>query len=376
MIKVCHMTSAHGPEDVRIFHKECVSLAKAGYDVYLVERGDTYDKNGVHIVGIGEITGGRFHRMTAVAKAVYKKALEIDADIYHFHDPELLPYGLKLKRIGKKVIFDSHENYPKQIMIKKYLPIYFRKVISLLYKKYEEYVLGKIDAVIYPCMENGIHPMVGRCKNCVTIDNYPLLSELYDYYDEKKYVFKEEGALCYIGSLTYERGVSNVVKAIRDVDCKLYLAGRFVSSKYEDDVKQISGWEKVDYVGFLNRSQVREIINRSVIGISTLLNVGQYAEPWNLSTKVYEYISLGIPVILTKNKFDEMTIEKYKFGVCVDPDNINEFSNAIRVLLNNEELRREMGENGRRAVKEVFNWDTQAENLFSLYEELVKELEA
>ena len=104
MIKVCHMTSAHGPEDVRIFHKECVSLARAGYDVYLVERGDSYEKNGVHIVGVGQPSGGRLSRMTSFAKKVYQAALALDADIYHFHDPELLPYGLKLKRDRKSVV--------------------------------------------------------------------------------------------------------------------------------------------------------------------------------------------------------------------------------------------------------------------------------
>ena len=77
-MKVCHMTSAHGVEDVRIFHKECVSLAKAGYETYLVERGESYDKNGVHIVGVGEISGNRMKRMTQGAKAVYQKALELD----------------------------------------------------------------------------------------------------------------------------------------------------------------------------------------------------------------------------------------------------------------------------------------------------------
>ena len=109
MTKVCHMTSAHAPEDDRIFHKECVSLAKAGYDVYLVERGDSYEKAGVHIVGIGEVSGGRLDRMFHVTKQVCEKALALDADIYHFADPELLPWGLKLKRQGKQVIFDSHE---------------------------------------------------------------------------------------------------------------------------------------------------------------------------------------------------------------------------------------------------------------------------
>ena len=119
-MKVCHMTSAHDPEDIRIFHKECVSLAKNGYDVYLVERGDSYEKNGVHIVGVGTIPDSRLQRMTQGARRVYEAALALDCDIYHFHDPELLPYGVMLKKKGKKVIFDSHENTVEQIMEKEW----------------------------------------------------------------------------------------------------------------------------------------------------------------------------------------------------------------------------------------------------------------
>ena len=149
MIKVCHMTSAHEEEDIRIFRKECVSLAEAGYDVYLVERGDSYDKNGVHIVGVGEIPTSRLKRMTEGAKMVYQAARALDADIYHFHDPELLPYGLKLKKAGKKVIFDSHEMYTEQIREKPYLPHWFARLLSHAYGKYESHVLGRIDGLVY-----------------------------------------------------------------------------------------------------------------------------------------------------------------------------------------------------------------------------------
>ena len=92
MIKVCHLTSAHDAEDVRIFHKECVSLARAGYQVCLVAHGESYEKNGVRIVGVGELPQSRLKRMTEGGKMVYEAALAVDADLYHFHDPELLPY--------------------------------------------------------------------------------------------------------------------------------------------------------------------------------------------------------------------------------------------------------------------------------------------
>ena len=52
-MKACHMTSAHNQEDIRIFYKECVSLASAGYDVYQISSGSNYEKNGVQLIGIG-----------------------------------------------------------------------------------------------------------------------------------------------------------------------------------------------------------------------------------------------------------------------------------------------------------------------------------
>ena len=175
MIRVCHMTSVHPAEDVRIFHKECVSLAEAGYEVYLVEQGESSEKNGVHIVGVGQCSGGQLARMTSFAKKVYEAALAVDADVYHFHDPELLPYGLKLKRRGKKVIFDSHEKYTEQLKNKPYLPVWVTVPIAWCYGIYERFVLKQIDAVIFPCTMNGKNPFEKQCKRVAIISNTAIL---------------------------------------------------------------------------------------------------------------------------------------------------------------------------------------------------------
>ena len=116
MTRVCHFSSAHAPNDTRIFHKQCASLAREGYDVTLVVKakdsqsvGTTVEK-GVKVIQVPVDASSRLKRMLFGAKSIYRKALEVDADIYEFHDPELLPYGLRLARKGKKVIFDSHED--------------------------------------------------------------------------------------------------------------------------------------------------------------------------------------------------------------------------------------------------------------------------
>ena len=85
-IKICHMTSAHNSNDTRIFHKECVSLGKYGYDVSLVAHGSSFKKNGINVIGIGQIPSNRFKRMYSFAKEIYEKAISLNADIYHIHD--------------------------------------------------------------------------------------------------------------------------------------------------------------------------------------------------------------------------------------------------------------------------------------------------
>ena len=373
MTKVCHLTSAHKPGDVRIFYKECASLAEAGYEVYLVQRGESGEELGVRVVGVGMPSGGgRLERMTSFAKKVYEAALAVDADIYHLHDPELLPYGLKLKKRGKKVIFDSHEVYVEQIREKAYLPRWIRGLIAGVYGMYQSHVFRKIDAVVSPCPHRGQDPYATLCRRSVFADNYPLLQEMYDKYDPE--VVKLPRSICYVGGLTYERGITHLVKAADKADCTLYLAGPFSPPEYEQEVLSMPGSEHVCYLGQLSRQEVREAVQRCQIGMATILNVGQYNMGNNLPTKTYEYMSLALPVVLTRSKhpYNEETTNEWGFGVCVDPENTEEMAEVICDLLEHPEKMVQMGENGRRAVKEKFNWGTQEKKLFALYEDILR----
>ena len=111
MVTITHLTSAHPRYDTRIFFKECISLAK-NYKVNLIVADGLGDeeKNTVYIYDVGKVEG-RLNRIFKTTKKVLQRAIELDSDVYHLHDPELIPIGLKLKKMGKKVIFDAHEDY-------------------------------------------------------------------------------------------------------------------------------------------------------------------------------------------------------------------------------------------------------------------------
>lgn len=373
MYKVCHMTSAHPRYDTRILEKECTSLAKAGFQVFLIVNDDKADEqvNGVNIVSTGMKFSSRKSRMTKGAKAVYKVAKDLDADIYHFHDPELLPYGLKLFKAGKHVIFDSHEDYFKQIKIKTYIPGLIRKPVASFYYSYESKITRKIDAVIFPAAEpDGTTIFHGRSRREVIVGNLPILCD-----DRSVDVMKNIGSrtICQTGVLTAARGITEMVIAGYRTKSKVILAGPIAES-YKEILMNMPEYECVDYRGMVRHDEVLDIFRESAVGFSVLSNVGQYGEATNLPTKVYEYASFGLPVIgsVTPPSLKEF-LEKNNCGIAVNASNVDEIVNALDYLYNHADEAVSMGQNGKAAVERDYNWETDANKLVTLYKEILQE---
>ena len=354
-MKVCHMTSAHPAEDVRIFHKECTSLASNGYDVYLVEEGDSYEKNRVHIIGFGSIPSSRIKRMMTGAKTVYRCALSLDCDVYHFHDPELLPYGLKLKKMGKKVIFDSHEDVPAQIVDKTWIPKLLRNSISKIYKAYESYVVKRLDAVVVATSHIG-ESFKGRCKKYAVVNNYPRLDDIV-FHDTP---FSERDAIiCYAGGIDCDRGENIMLEAMKTVQGELIIAGDHEKTEVGGNVK---------YVGRLNRNGINELYGKAIAGLCILKPINNYF--YSKPIKVYEYMAAGLPYICSDFPGWKKVAEESGAGICVNPEDVESISNTISMLLNNPDIGQEKGRKGRKYVLENCNWDNEEKRLLSLYREL------
>lgn len=362
--RVAHLTSAHPRYDTRIFVKQCRTLAAHGYRVDLVVadgRGDECtDGVAVHDVGV---LPGRLKRMFQSTARVFQHALELDASVYHLHDPELIPIGLKLKRLGKTVVFDAHEDVPTQLLAKPYLNAMSRRLLAASFARYERYACARFDGVIgATSLIRDKFLQVNR--NTIDITNYPVIAEFagaVDWHDKVAEV-------CYVGGIAAIRGIREMVQAcaLLESPARLALAGPFTEGNLQPGLSAMPGWERVTPHGLLDRAGVRQVMHRAMAGLVTLHPIPNYLDA--LPVKMFEYMAAGIPVIASDFPLWRDIIDGAGCGVCVDPLDPVAIAAAIDLYVNNPDMARAMGENGRKAVLAKYNWPAQASKLIAFYE--------
>ena len=357
MARVCHVSSAHGSHDIRIFVKECRSLAEMGHEVLFVAYGDSELIDNVQIVGLGNRPTTRRARMAVGAKQAFEKARSLQADVYHLHDPELLPYAKRLRAAGARVIFDSHEDVPAQIISKERIPKGLRKVISAIYKRYETEIVRGLDAVV------AATPFIaqqfdGRAPKVAVVNNYPVLSDIEFHADAFS---GREAIACYTGGISEARGEKVMIEAMRSSGGKLVLAGRRAEGGEGD-----RGYE---YLGILDRAGVNALYGKSVVGLVLLQPLKNYVA--SKPIKMYEYMAAGLPVVASNFPLWRALIEENECGICVPPDDPDSIRQAIVRLFKDRDLAQAMGARGRAVIEEKYNWDKEKLILYALYNDLL-----
>jgi len=361
--KVCHLTSVHSPFDVRIFYKECKSLLKAGYDVVLIaqhERDETVD--GIKIKALPKVKS-RLERMVRLPLIILKKALEEGADVYHFHDPELIPVGLILKLYRKKVIYDIHEDYKSKILSKSYITPPLRKIISTLFDLFEKQSSKCFDALI--TADNYVKSRF-RYGNVYRVANFPPLLDI------RKIQRNDGKVICvYSGGLSEDRGIAKIVGALqylKDIPVEVILLGEWENEYIKNYALRNS---EVKYLGYKTWDEVMKTLAMADIGLNLLQPVPAYLYAAENSVKIFEYMMVRLPVVSSNFEGLKNIIEENKCGITVDPSSSKEIAEAIRYLFEHPEEAKKMGENGRRAVEEKYNWENESKKLIKVYETLL-----
>ncbi|MBV8149667.1 MAG: glycosyltransferase family 4 protein [Candidatus Eremiobacteraeota bacterium] len=367
--KVVHMTSVHDANDTRITQKECATLASEGFDVALVAPGTSASlPTGVRHRSV-QAPRNRFERFTKTMFDVYRAAREERADIYHFHDPELIAAGLALRLRGARVVFDVHEDVPRDIETKPWLPGPLRPIASAVATVVLRGAQRCFDGIV------SATPSIARAfdhPRSIVVRNYPRLEELIS--GEQRAAFETRPKIAiYLGSIGVLRGVEQSVTAMADPrmppDARLLLAGGFESETLRAHMESIPGWERVEAIGKVARSAIPSLLARAQMGLVVFQPAPNH--DYAMPTKFFEYMAAGLPVIASSllREYREI-VERYECGILVDARDSQEIASAMCRLFENPAEARAMGERGRHAVFGRYEWASEARNLVAFYREM------
>ncbi|HEY4203132.1 MAG TPA: glycosyltransferase family 4 protein [Devosiaceae bacterium] len=362
-----HVTSVHSGDDVRIRYKEVRALSGGGFDVTLItQRSGRLLNDGVRLV-IVPASSGRLARFLFAPFRLAVVISSIHPRIIHFHDPELLPLGLWLAFRRQQVIYDVHEDTPRQILDKHYLPQILRRPLAWLVETLERASFNSFAAFAVAT------PEIGRrfpASKTVLVQNFPQLSEFnivnIDNYDDRGPNF------AYVGGITAARGAREMVQALylatQSTNVVLKLAGKFNQS-LQQELEALPGWKHVDFVGWVDRDATVDLLRECRAGLVLFHPDANHvkAQP----NKMFEYMAAGLPVIASDFPLWREIIAGADCGILVDPLDPQAIATAMRWIIDHPEESRAMGERGQKAVKEHYNWEIEQKGLVALYRRLV-----
>lgn len=292
-----------------------------------------------------------------------KLSLEQRADVYHFHDPELIPSGLILKLLGKRVIYDVHEDYPRQVFVKSWIPEYLRKPVSMFVDFFERISSRLFDGII---VANDSHKERFPEDRRMVISNFPSL-EYFDELMKPRESPSEQPVAIYSGLLSRKRGIGQVVEAFSLLEgVELWLVGGFEERSFREEIEKKAS-SNVRILGIKPFEEVVTLLRRATIGLSCFLPQPLYLNL--VPTKIFEYMAAGIPLVASDFPIYREYINGC--GLLINPQDPEEIAGAVKKLLGNPELMRNMGIEGQRRIKEIYNWEQEAQKLKGFYQKIM-----
>lgn len=370
--KVVHLTTVHHPSDPRIYHKECLSLKRAGYDVTLIAQQDeetTEKEKPIRHIPL-KTYKNRIKRMLFGTFDLYRKAKKLKADVYHFHDPELLPIGWLLKKNNNTVIYDIHEDYVTSILQKEYMSPFFQKLFAKMYKTMENIFSRKMELCLAEKYYKDIYP-TGKC-----ILNYPTINEKFLKHDRKNQPLKN--AVLYTGNVTEDRGALIHARLPQiDESLSVQFIGKCPSDLAEEMYSVAGNRSGQLLIEGIDKYIEKEAIEAMYVEHNWLAGVALFPPTDHYMkkelTKFFEYMNAGLPIICSNFPVWERFIDQYKCGIAVDPYDSSAVEKAIRYLRDHPEEARQMGENGKQAVQQELNWLSEEKKLIQWYQQLLQE---
>jgi len=367
--RICILTSEHQALDHRVFYKQAVSLANLGHEVHVF---GPHPKNevrqNVHIHAVPKLKN-RLVRKICSSFRFFIRAVKENADVYHFHDPDLIPCGLALRILGQKVIMDVHEDYKLALLKKRrYFP-----------EKINPFVATLIDAVIRgsAALFSSVVVVSEELKNnfkgrnVSVVRNFPLL---WDY--KKNPAPNRNLKIVYTGNIDESRGCWEILAAFnlfirKYPQAELWMIGQFRDAALEHEFRDsASRIKSVNIPGLMPWEQVKQIQCKADIGL-LLSSLNKESHEKFYPVKLFEYLAAGLPVIISRKPFWHRLMEQGGFGSMVEHIDPKDIADALGELAADSHKRETLGLAGRKFVEKHFSWDKEFIKLRQLYDRVL-----
>lgn len=372
-MKICHITSAHPRNDVRIFLRECTSLAKDfENEVILVccDGKKEEEKSKVKIISYSNIELSKKERAKLLVfnGKFIDYLIKIDADIYQFHDIELIEIGRKLAKKGKKVIFDSHENWQDNIahMFSKKRGAILYKFVKQLIGFYYRNTLKKFVA-IFSVSPNMVSDLKKYTEKVYLVPNYPSVNgiQIRTDYNSIKNEFIYQGT---VYSISNQKIIVTALQQMKN-STHYKIIGK-LSEDLKNDIRKLDIKKMVNIYGWISPEELNDHMFTSLAGLVVLdySVVCCYEEGQLGSNKIFEYMKMGLPVICTDFKlWKELIIDKYNCGIAIPPQNVDKMKEAMEYIISHRDEAIQMGIRGQEAILKEFNWERYEKEFVNRY---------
>ena len=362
------VTTVHRGRDVRIFRKEARTLAAAGLDVVVIHpESPIPDEDGVRFVGL-DLQGGRVRRFALGGFLAFRCARRLGATVFHFHDPELLPWAVLWRLLGGISIYDVHEDVPKAVLRKAWIPSPLRRLISFC-MTFIEWGAAKGCTAVVAATE----PIAARFPgtNSIVVRNYP--ENLEEFSRAARPWADRRNRVMYAGTLSRDRGLQRMLDAIQRVDpalnAQLVLAGPLRGNLLLDSTGKALPPHLLSFEGQVSPERVVEMSGEVRVGLHVVEPLEAYRE--SLPIKVFEYMAAGVPCIVSDFPAWKAMVEGHRCGLTVDPLSADAIATAITSLLRDAPSSEMMGRNGAEAAATNYHWRREGDALVALYRRLL-----
>ena len=371
-LQVVHLSTVHPRNDTRIFIKQVHTLhAALSVGVALVVAdglGDDVRAGEPAVYDLGKLPAGRSRRALAGNLRALQFLWRARPRVVHFHDPELIPLGFLLRLRGCRVVYDVHEDVPRQTMSKHWIPAVFRWPVAMA-TAVAEWLAARAFSAVVPATPT-IAARFPSAKT-VLVQNFPIQSELVlatpQPYRQRPEMF------AYVGGIADIRGGVEMVRAVDSLTdhprAYLEMAGGISPQSFEAQLKAIPGWAGVRYRGSLGRADVARLLGTARAGLVLFHPMPNHvaAQP----NKMFEYMSAGLPIIASDFPLWRQIVAGAACGLLVDPMDPAAIADAMRWMLLHPDEAERMGQNGKRAVHDRYNWARESVALVVLYRRLL-----